>query len=173
VWTLLSFTESVPLGSLSHREARPEHECSHGTRFSEGRIEDIKNRTLAGIPGNVGRLVCLASTRDYNTGRYYHDGLASNFSEEVAGEALAACHLEIFKQVTLSSLKDIVRQLESYVLSSHARPAEVIEAWEKLETYRVTIPLKCDSLWAEFFFSNVKIALAILRSRLGRDPGSQ
>ncbi len=135
-------------------------------------VQDIKDRTLAGISGNIGRLICLASTRDYNTGRYYHDGLASSFSEEVAGAALAACHLEIFKQLTLSSLEDLVRELESYVHSSHARPKEIIQAWEKLETYRVTIPLKCDPLSAEFFFSNVKIALAILRFRLGDGPRS-
>jgi hypothetical protein len=138
----------------------------------EEAVQDIKNRTLAGISGNIGRLICLASTRDYNTGRYYHDGLASSFSEEVAGAALAACHLEIFEQLTLSSLEDLVRQLESYVVSSHARPKEIIQAWEKLETYRVTIPLKCDPLSAEFFFSNVKIALAILRFRLGNGPRS-
>jgi hypothetical protein len=137
----------------------------------EEAIQDIQNRTLAGISGDVGRLICLASTRDYNTGRYYHEGLASNFSEEVAGAALAACHLEIFTQLALSSLEDLVRQLESYVLSSGGRPAEVIEAWEKLEPYRVTIPMECDPLYAEVFFSNVKIALAILRSR--REHGSR
>jgi hypothetical protein len=135
-------------------------------------IKDIKNRTLAGIAGNIGRLICLASTRDYNTGRYYHDGLASSFTEEVAGAALAACHVEIFTELTFSSLKDLVQSLEDYIRSLHARPTEVIEAWEKLQTYRVIMPVGCDPLSAEFFFSNVKIALAILRSRLecdGRD----
>ncbi len=138
----------------------------------EAAIEDVKNRTLAGLPGDLSRLICLASTRDYNTGKYYHEGLASNFSEEVAGEALAACHLAIFRRLTLSSLEDLVRHLENYVLSSSARPTEIIEAWEKLEPYRVTIPLECDPLSAEIFFSNVKIALAILRSRRGHSPQS-
>ncbi len=136
----------------------------------EEAVQDLKDRTLAGISGNVGRLICLASTRDYNTGRYYHDGLASNFSEEVAEAALAACHREIFGLLTLSPVEDLVPQLESYILSSYARPNEVLEAWEKLEPYRVTIPLGCDPLAAQIFFSNFKIALAILRSRLEHGP---
>jgi len=136
----------------------------------EEAIQDIQNRTLAGISGDVGRLICLASTRDYNTGKYHHEGLASNFSEEVAGAALAACHLEVFRQLTLSSLEDLAGQLERYVLSSCAHPTEVIEAWEKLEPYRVTIPMECDPLSAEIFFSNIRIALAILRSRREHGP---
>lgn len=137
----------------------------------EEAVQDIKNRTLAAIPGDVGRLICIASTRDYNTGKYYHDGLASSFSEEVAGAALAACHLQIFTKLALScSLEEIVQQLERHVLSSDVPPMEVIDAWEKLEPYRVIIPLGCDPLFAKIFFSNFKIALAILRSRFGHGP---
>jgi hypothetical protein len=138
----------------------------------EEAVQDLKDRTLAGISGNVGRLICLASTRDYNTGRYYHEGLASNFSEEVAEAALAACHREIFRLLASSPLEDLVLQLESYILSSYARPTEVLEAWENLEPYRVTIPLGCDTLAAQIFFSNFRIALAILRSRLEHGPRS-
>ena len=137
----------------------------------EEAVQDIKNRTLAAIPGDVGRLICIASTRDYNTGKYYHDGLTSRFSEEVAGAALAACHLQIFQELALScSLEELVQQLERHVLSSHVRAMEVIEAWEELEPYRVIIPLGCDPLFAKIFFSNFKTALAILRSRFGHGP---
>ncbi len=141
-------------------------------RALEEAIQDVKDRTLAGIPGEFGRLICLASARDYNTGRYYHEGLASSFSEEVAAAALAACHQDLFGELMGSSLEDIVGHLESYLLSTSARPAEVIEAWERLEPYRVTIPLECDRLSAEIFISNVRIALAILRSRQGHAPQS-
>jgi hypothetical protein len=132
-------------------------------------IQDIKNRTLAGISDDLSRLVCLASTRDYNTGRYHHEGLASHFSEEVAESALEACHRELFQQLTLISLEGLVRELESYVTSTAASPMEVVETWEKLQPYRVTIPLKCDSLSVEVFFSNIRCALAILRIRRARD----
>ncbi len=131
----------------------------------EEAIDDIKSRTLPGIRGDIGRLIYLASTRDYNTGQYYHEGLASHFTEEVAVAALAACHQEIFKRLTFSSLEGLLKELENYLRSTHARPEEVLEAWQKIEPYRVTIPWECDELCAEFFFSNVRTALAILQAQ--------
>ena len=38
--------------------------------------EDLLQRSLSRIPCDLGRLLYLASTRDYNTGNYHHDGLA-------------------------------------------------------------------------------------------------
>src|SRR5712692_3047054 len=128
-------------------------------------IQDVKSRTLAGLPGDLARLIYIASTRDYNTGQYYHEGLAMRFTEEVASRALAACHQEIFDRLAPSSLEELIKHLETYVSSTRAQLAAVLEAWEKLEPYRVTIPLECDPLSAQFFFSNLKIALAILESR--------
>jgi hypothetical protein len=138
----------------------------------EAAIEDVKSRTLAGLPGDLARLIYIASTRDYNTGHYYHEGLAMHFTEEVARRALAACHQEIFDRLAPSLVEDLVKQLETYVSSTHARPVEVLEAWKKLEPYRVTIPLECAPLAAEFFFSNVRIGLAILQARQDADPQS-
>src|ERR1700730_17234256 len=66
---------------------------------------DLHLRTLSKISRPLDRLIYLASTRDYNTGLYYHDGLAARFSEEVACEALADCHREAFRELTSSSLK--------------------------------------------------------------------
>ncbi len=136
----------------------------------EEAMEDIKNRTLAGIHGDFGRLIYLASTRDYNTGQYYHEGLATHFTEEVAGAALEACHQEIFRRLVLTSLEDLVRELENYLDSTGARPVQVLEAWRQLEPYRITRPLNCDQLSADYFFSNLKIGLAILQCRQRSAP---
>ena len=61
--------------------------------------EDLRHRTLSALPQSLDRLIYLASMRDYNTGLYYHDGLAARFSQEVACEALADCHREVFRQL--------------------------------------------------------------------------
>jgi hypothetical protein len=81
-------------------------------------VQDIKSRTLAGISNGFGRLICVASTRDYNTGQYHHEGLVSRFSSDVAAAALAECHREIFQELVRGSLADLVRELEEYVIST-------------------------------------------------------
>jgi hypothetical protein len=135
-------------------------------------VEDLHRRTLSNMPRQLDRLIYLASTRDYNTGTYYHEGLASRFSEEVACEALAGCHGEAFRELISSDLRDLVQQLDEYRDSTHTSPGEFIALWRSLEPYRVTIPVGTDPLAAELLFSNIKIALAILEARRGIRPAA-
>ena len=128
--------------------------------------EELLHRTLAGISRPLDRLIYLASMRDYNTGLYYHDGLASRFSQEVACEALADCHAEVFRQIVRCSLAELVEQMDAYMCSTRTSPAEFLAAWMKLEPYRVAIPVETDPLSAELLFSNFRVALAILEARL-------
>lgn len=133
---------------------------------------DLRLRTLSFMAHPLDRLIYLASTRDYNTGLYHHDGLASRFSEEVACEALADCHREAFRQLLTSSLEDIVSQLQAYMENSGIEPMDFIAAWRSLKPYRVAVPAQTDALSAEFLFSNLRIALAILESRFRGAPPS-
>lgn len=138
-------------------------------RFSlmdvEAAREDLNDRTLARIRQEFGRLIYLASTRDYNTGRYYHEGLAFRFSDAVAAQVLSDAHRDVFTGLALSPLEDLVDQLQAYIHSAGAETKEVIRAWEKLQPYRVAIPIESDPLTTSFFMANVKIALAIVESR--------
>lgn len=143
------------------------------TQSVRAAVEDLKSRTLAGIRGEFARLIYLASTRDYNTGQYYHEGLAFEFTEPIAAAALEACHQESFKNLVFGTLEDMVQEVESYVCATGARKAEVLEAWQELEPYRITIPRNCDELCAEFFISNIRIALAILQARQQTDSHNQ
>src|SRR3989337_1941471 len=102
----------------------------------EEAIRDLESHTLGGIPGEIARLVFLASTRDYNTGQYYHDGLAFRFSEERARIALEAQHNAIFRKLVFNSVEDLVQQLDAYMSSARVPPTEFLEVWEKLEPYR-------------------------------------
>lgn len=128
--------------------------------------QDVRNRTLSKIPRLLDRLIYVASMRDYNTGLYYHDGLATRFSPEVACEALADCHQEVYRELISCPLRDLVNQMEGYIESSHVRPVDFISAWKELEPYRVAVPVRTDPFSAEFLFSNFRIALAIVEERL-------
>jgi len=135
----------------------------------EDAMQDLEHHTLRAIPGEIGQLVYLASTRDYNTGVYYHDGLAFRYTEEVARTALALHHKKVFRELVFSSLEELVQQLDVYMKSSHVLPSEFLELWRKLEPYRITVPLDCDPLSVELFFSNIRTAVAILEARQQAD----
>ena len=137
----------------------------------EPAITDLRNRTLARLPGDFSRLVYLASSRDLNTGRYSHDGLTFHFSETVASKAMALCHREIFERLVYASLEALIEELRNYISSTNELPEEFLKSWKHLGSYRVTIPSECDELQAEIFLSNVKMALAILQTR--QKPVSQ
>jgi len=136
----------------------------------EQAVEDLRHRTLSEIPRSLDRLIYLASMRDYNTGLYYHDGLASRFTQEVACQALADCHREAFNQLVACSLRELVGQMEEYINSTHTSPRNFVTAWRKLEPYRVAVPVETDPVVAHFLCSSFKIALAILEARLRSAP---
>jgi hypothetical protein len=127
--------------------------------------DDLLQRSLARIPGDLARLIYLASTRDYNTGTYHHEGLASRFRTENAAKALEMAHKEIFYKVSAYSLEELVAELGNYLNAPGQNRAEVLRMWQKLEPYRVAIPMGANTVVARFFLSNLRLALAILRQR--------
>lgn len=134
--------------------------------------EDLRRRTLGGIPRALDRFIYLASTRDYNTGLYYHDGLASQFPTDVVCEALANCHRETFHELIAAPVEELVGQMQGYMASSQSRPQDFVAVWKGLEPYRVAVPVETDPFSAEFLFSNFKVALAIVEERLQNSPRS-
>jgi hypothetical protein len=132
--------------------------------------EDLRRRTLAQTSGALDRLIYLASMRDYNTGLYVHQGLAARFSSEVACEALADCHRESFRELTSLELKDLTEELNAYMRSTGTGADDFLRTWRELEPYRVAVPVGTDSLVAQFLFSNLKVALAILEHQNSRVP---
>ncbi len=130
----------------------------------EAAVRDLEDRTLAALPGSLTRLVYLSSTRDYNTGEYQHAGLADRFGTEIAQRALARCHESVFAHLVRLSLSELVLQLAAYIESTGAEREKVLNTWRELQAYRVLMPASCDELSADFFASNVRIAVEILGS---------
>ena len=132
------------------------------TSAIENASRDLRDRTLAKLDGDFARLVYLASTRDYNTGRYAHDGLTFHFTESVAGWVLAKAHREVFIGLAVCPLKVLVGQLEQYIRSGCARPNELVTTWNDSGAYRILAPAQVDPLAIKLFVSNVRVALAIV-----------
>jgi hypothetical protein len=135
--------------------------------------DDFLQRSLSKLSCDFARLIYLASTRDYNTGTYYHDGLASRFSPETAAKALEIAHRQIFLQLSAYSLEELVEQLRIYFESSKDGATEILRMWQKLEPYRIAIPVEVNPAVARLFLSNVRLALAIWRSRQDQSPPDQ
>ena len=135
--------------------------------------EDFSSRSLARIPSALERLIYIASTRDYNSGLYHHEGLAARFDPLAAAKALEYAHAGVFREVSLMPLSQLSDELEKYMQSAKEEPLAFLTAWQKLEPYRVAIPMYADPTVAELFVSNIKIALAVLRYRLPKEPGHQ
>jgi hypothetical protein len=126
---------------------------------------DLLRRSLSKISGDLARLIYLASTRDYNTGKYHHDGLAAHFQADLACQALELAHRQIFYRIAARSLEEVVAELELYINSSRQSREEVLQVWQKLEPYRVALPVDVNAPVAQLFVSNIRLALAILRRR--------
>jgi len=129
--------------------------------------DDLAYRSLSRIPCELGRLIYLASTREYNTGNYYHQGLADRFGPEAAQKALEIAHRQAFYKVSAYSLEDLVEELERYLASTKEDLKECLRAWQKLEPYRIAVPADVNATVARLFTSNLRLALAILRFRQG------
>jgi len=129
----------------------------------EEAYDDLSRRTLSRISGDLARLIYLASTRDYNTGEYRHDGLAARYRAEIAGQALELAHRQIFHRIAGFPLDQLVREVELYANSSPQSREEILRVWQKLEPYRVALPVNVNVALAHLLVSNIKLALAILR----------
>jgi len=133
--------------------------------------EDLLHRTLASIPSDLSRLIYLASTRDYNTGTYHHEGLSVRYAPAEARDALKTAHQEVFSKLATLSLEQLVEELELYVRVSREQPSGLLRTWQQLEPYRVAVPMEADPALVRLFLSNIRLALEVLKHRRLQNQG--
>jgi len=62
--------------------------------------------------------------------------------------------------------------MEIYLNSSHQAREDVLHIWQKLEPYRLALPMDTNTAVARLFVTNLRLALAILQ-RQARPPADR
>jgi hypothetical protein len=126
-------------------------------------VTDFQSRTLARMEWHFSRLIYLSSLRDYNTGRYHHHGLESRYTSEAVDEGLRRCHTQVFDELVTLPLKKQTDDLVGFFSSLREERSRLVDAWERLRSYRILPPENCHPLAKELFEKNIVIILKILR----------
>jgi len=137
-------------------EALDEFQQSHRV------IEDFASTTLEGIPGDLCRLLHVATLRDMGTGRYRHAGLETIYSEPAVHQALSVCHRELFERILETSLERQEVELRKCLEGLGDRTGEIAGRWQEHEFYRVLIPSGVPPYLRELFCSNIGVLLDLI-----------
>jgi hypothetical protein len=127
-------------------------------------IQDFTLTTLAGIPGEFGRLTYMASLRDLSSGKYEHAGLAALYADEAIQQALSLCHEQIFERVLEIPLARQEADLKECLDRMPGGLSAAVTHWRRLEAYRVLLPEHAPSYLKELFCSNLRALLEILQA---------
>jgi hypothetical protein len=126
-------------------------------------IQDFTLTTLAGIPGEFGRLTYMASLRDLSSGRYEHAGLAALYPDEPMQQALQLCHEQIFERVLEAPLARQEADLKECLERMPGALCATVAHWRRMEAYRVLMPERAPEYLKELFCSNLRALLEILQ----------
>ncbi|GEM_PF-4807662 len=151
------------LRSLRHRCGNAERQL---LRSDQTRCLRYASYKLSSDERNPGERIALPLI----AGIYHHDGLAAYYTPSVACEVLADCHHHAFQELLACTVEELVNKMEAYMRAGRLRAADFVTSWEKLEPYRVAVPVETERLASEFLFCNLKIALAILEARQHQTP---
>jgi hypothetical protein len=126
-------------------------------------VQDFTLTTLAGIPGEFGRLTYMASLRDLSSGRYEHAGLAALYPDEAMQQALQLCHEQIFERVLETPLARQETDLRGCLERMPGGLCATVAHWRQMEAYRVLMPERVPGYLKELFCSNLRALLEILQ----------
>jgi hypothetical protein len=127
-------------------------------------VADLWRRTLAQIPSLFGRLVYLSSLRSTNSGRYEHYGLAQEFGDDPAHQAMLASHESTFADWLRSSLEEQKADLDLYLGELSPDRASIVETWLRLAPYRNLAPFSARDSERDLFELDFEALLELLRA---------
>jgi hypothetical protein len=132
--------------------------------------DDFSGKTLAAIPGTLGKLQYVAGLRQ-ESGVYVHWGMSRSHGEAAANQAIAAAHAQLFIEILRTPLSHLVGDLRS-MASQHATEArQLIQAL--MEQRELLVPQKLNG-GSLRHFNSVLRALSVLADApaLQSDPAA-
>jgi hypothetical protein len=134
------------------------------SEFQQNRrvIEDFVANSLSGMPGDISRLMHVATLRDVATGRYHHEGLEAIYSASAVDQALRLCHEELFEKILESSLEQQDAGLKRCLAGFDGPLMEVASHWKEHQFYRFLIPSGSPAYLRDLFCSNINALLSLI-----------
>lgn len=130
--------------------------------------EDFSGRTLAAVPGVLGKLEYVSGLRS-DSGTYSHWGLSRSYGQATANETVAGAHADIFIEILRTPLsllrEEVQRQAEERGVDAREYAASLVEHGERL------IPLSLHG-GSQRHFSSVLRSLSALANAPGRQRNS-
>jgi hypothetical protein len=121
--------------------------------------DDLRERTLAKIPGLLGKLGYLAELRE--SGAYVHWGLTRVYGEEGTQRTLADLHRALFLQVLRTPLRRLVDDAKRAAASQHCEVRAYLK--ELLRDPSALVPANMGGGSAAHFNSVVAALLSVLQ----------
>lgn len=128
-------------------------------------IANLLNKSLSALPNSVAQLIFLSSLFDSYTGRYLHEGWVSLDDSEQIHRVIQQRHHAVLAEVMELSVPDLADRIQEHLKENGSEPG-IARMWLETEPFREMIPAGCSTLEREFFVSQVRIALELLRRSL-------
>jgi hypothetical protein len=135
-------------------------------------VEDFTARSLAAISTEFGKLLYLASLREFSSGRYCHEGLAARYTAEGVQQALGFCHEELFLRILEMPLEQQEWDLRACISGMDGEFWSKLRRWRETELYRMLVPSDVPEYLREVFISNVGALLDLLLEERSRPDSS-
>jgi hypothetical protein len=115
-----AFTGQVGIGRDNLLVSRNDRGDSHSVRISENgtsmlllsAVEDFVTRSLAAVPGKLGKLIYLSSLR--KSGQYFHWGLIRSHGSSSATKAMEETHTSVWLEVLRTPLPQLNIEVQTW-----------------------------------------------------------
>jgi len=126
--------------------------------------EDFSGKTLAAVPGTLGKLRYVAGLRQ-DSGVYSHWGMSRSHGDAAANQAIAGAHADIFVEILRTPLNELAGELERLAGEHETNSRELVAALLAEGELLVPQSLKGGS---RRHFNSVLLALSALAKAPGR-----